>query len=85
MNKLKFIFLTISTLTFINCSSDDERRTADCFECNLDGIATEFCKFGNGNTYTVAVVGGPDQEYTLEEDQTWEEFKDEMIYFYCEE
>lgn len=82
MKTLKYFITLIISLTFINCSSDDERGGESCFECTMTGVGTRFCRVGNGN-YTVEVVGGPSQEYSLEEDQTWEEFKDEMLY-YCE-
>lgn len=79
---MKKIMILILFGGFIGCSSDDERGGESCFECTMSGVGTEICRVGNGN-YTITVIGGPSQEYSLPEDQTWEEFKEEMLWI-CE-
>lgn len=57
MKKLTFILLTVATsLAFINCSSDDDNGSEDCFDCKMI-ITSKYCYTEGDKFYRVTVAG----------------------------
>lgn len=69
-------FTMLGSLAFVGCSGDDDAG-GGCFTCSTTGQAIKYCKKGS-DQYTVSVGGIVVQTLPLGE-QTWEEFKSDML------
>jgi hypothetical protein len=69
-------FTLLGSLAFMGCSGDDDSG-GGCFTCSATGQAMKYCKKGS-NQFTVEVGGIVIQTGNLG-DQTWEEFKADML------
>lgn len=77
MKKFTLIaFTLLGSLAFVGCSGDDDGG-GGCFTCNATGSVMKYCKKGS-DQYTVSVGGVVVQTLPLGE-QTWEEFKADML------
>lgn len=73
MKKIAFIFTILAgTLAFTNCSSDDDKGSTDCFDCDLFVTAT-YCHTDGDDFYTMTVAG--QTENIPMEGESWEEIK----------
>lgn len=77
MRKITLIALTfISSLAFINYSSDDNKGSSnqDCFDCSkMAGVTVRFC-YTEGDTFYTMSAAGQSSKHELD-GRTWNEIK----------